>query len=346
MLRMFVFGIFALATFTQLKAQKTDTLFLRDETVLIGEIKQMTFNVLQVKTHGMSTVNVKWQHVEGIISPNKVFILDIKSGFRKQDIIYGSIDTAGRPGYLKISTINGEEIFHRTEITSITQVKKKFWSKFSGNIGIGANYQKSSNIFQFTVDGGLTYQSKKFLSQMNVSAIRTNQQDTITTSKADVTVNSFWYLNGSLFVVNYLGFNRNTQLGIDQRYYLGAGAATVLLTTNNMRMLASVGAIRTFEFITDGSEKSNYEGTIQHDFRVFKNYYPEIALTSLFKYYPSFTVKGRHRIEYEFEARFEVVNDLYVAATFYYNYDSKPSEQGALTDDFGFNLKVSYKFGL
>ena len=327
-------------------SQKTDTVFLEDGSILIGEVKSMRFNSLQFKTHSMSTINIKWYHVSSLIARDKVFAVDIKYAATREEVVYGSIDSSSRNGYLEVNTLEGPQLFHRTQISSIVQVKQSFWGKFSGNIGIGLSYTKSSNIWDLNYSGGLTYQSKKFFSQFTFNSIRTTQQDTITTINENYSLNSFWNLKHSWLIVNYLGANRNTQLGIDRRLYVGGGVARILLTSRNLRLLGSAGVIRTWERRTNNDDTNSYEGTFQLDFRVFKNLSPEISLTTIGRYYPSLTEAGRHRLEYDLDFNVEVVNNLYVGGTFYFSYDSKTADGALSNGDLGFTTKLSYKFGL
>jgi len=331
---------------SDLAAQKTDTIILDNGSVVIGEIVQMSYNTLTLKTTPMRTIQIKWYTVDYIISPNKVFVIETQTGRTVKDIIYGSIDSAGTPGHLAITSTSGVTMYHRSEIATIYQIKNKFFSKFSGNIGLGASYTKSSNILQLNYDGNLSYQGPKFLSRLNFSSIVTQQQDTIVTTKTDVTLNSYYFLSAQWSVTNYLGYNRNSELGINRRLYIGVGAALQALSKKNMSMILSAGGLRTFERSEAGSTSDNYEGTLQADYRIYKNTSPEINLTNTVKYYPNFTDWGRNRIEVELNANVEIITNLYLGPNVYYNYDSRPSEGATSTDDYGIVLKLTYKFGL
>ena len=327
-------------------AQKTDTIILSDGSKIVGEIKSMQYSILQFKTDGMKTVNIKWYTVRHIIAPNKRFSIEINRGIGYAQSIYGSIDSTANPGYIRITTEDEVGVYHISEISSILQIKQRIWGRFSGNIGLGLSYTKQTDLWELTYSAGVTYTAPKFTSVFNSSSIRTFQ-DSISTRKEDFTINSFFLLRDKYYAVNYLGFNSNSQLGIESRLFIGGGGAFNTVSTEHIKMFTSIGVVTNSERSTESSETtSNWEGTVQMDFRTFKYASPEFHSTILVRYFPSLTIAGRHRIETEVELNWEVINDVYLSLSGYFNFDSKPQEGATSTSDYGFSTQISYKFGL
>ena len=60
--------------------------------------------------------------------------------------------------------------------------------------------------------------------------------------------------------------------------------------------------------------------------------------------YPSLTVGGRYRTEFDLGLKREIVKDFTVGVTVYDSYDSKPPAGSSSTHDLGITLSVGWTF--
>lgn len=335
--------LFLFTTGVQVCAQKTDKVIFKNGDVVTGEVKKLDLEILQYKTSTMSTAQIKWHHVSSIISPDKDFQIELKDGTK----IFGRLDSARIPNTLKIMGEKGEFNISITQVVKITQVKQLFWNKFSGNVDVGINFTKASNVFQRNYGGKLEYTAEKYFSKIEFSSLQTTQQDSIYTAKQDLSIDAARSIRKREFVTLFGGAQQNTELGIDMRSSIGAGYGIDLLHTG-------VSRIRTVAGLTANTEKAsgdaptteNVEGLLKLETKIFKYTDPEVHLNAFVNWYPSLTVAGRHRFEAELQFRVELLNNLFIELRLYTNNDNKPVSEDASQNDWGIISSVSYTFGL
>ena len=323
-------------------SQKTDVVILKNGDHLTGEVKKLDLDILQFKTSTMSTVQIKWYQVSNIIAPDKYLQVELKDKTK----IFGSFDTINVPNALRIVGNEGEFNVSVDNVVGITQVKRVFWSRFSGNLGAGISYTKASDVLQSNYNAFISYTDELYYSSLDLNSIRTQQSDQ-TTAKQDVWLNfnrSTWSWQ---FATVFTGMQQNTELDIQNRTIGGAGYGVDLLHSSIARIRFTLGGIANRETtISEGNSAYNAEGLASLDARVFKYTDPEIYLTFGANYYPSFTVEGRHRAEITLKLRFELLNNFFVELQWYDNYDSKPVSEEAANNDYGVLGSLQYTFGL
>ena len=324
-------------------AQKTDKLLLKNGDVITGEVKKLDLDILQYKTSSMSTAKIKWFHVNTIISPGKKFQVELRDGTK----IVGALDTAKIPNTLKIVGHNGEFNISIGQVVTITQLKKVFWNKFSGNLSVGINYTKASSVFQTNYGGALSFTEENYFSKIEFNSLQTTQQDSIYTAKQDMALNVARAIRKKEFAIVFGGVQKNTELGIDNRSSAGLGYGMDFLHVSVARLRGYAGITGNREQASgDNPSTNNLEGIVNGGAMVFKYTDPEIHLNAFVNWYPSFTVAGRHRFEAELQVKLELVNDLFIELRVYTNNDNKPASQTASTNDYGVISSLSYKFGL
>ncbi len=325
-----------------LSAQKTDVVILKNGDHLTGEIKKLDLDILQFKTSTMSTVQIKWYQVSNIFAPDKFVQVELEDKTK----IYGSLDSINIPNALRIVSNEGEFNVPVDNVVGITQVKRVFWSRFSGNLGAGLSYTKASDVLQSNFNAYISYTDELYFSAIDVNSIRTQQPERIT-AKQDLMLNVNRATVGRQFATVFTGIQQNTELDIQNRTWVGAGYGVDLLHTNIARIRFILGGIGNEETtISEGNSTNNGEGLVALDARVFKYTDPEVYLTAGANYYPSFTVENRHRLELTLKIRFELLNNFFIEFQVYDNYDSKPASEEAANNDYGLVGSLQYTFGL
>jgi hypothetical protein len=141
---------------------------------------------------------------------------------------------------------------------------------------------------------------------------------------------------------SFAGIQQNTEIGNDMRAYAGLGIGKDVIHTNLHVFTATTGVLVSTERSESDSLKNSVEGALQLTYRLFSFNKPDVDITSFYNFFPSFTSKGRYRMEFELKARIEVFNDFFFGLSFYDNFDSKPLDPAAATNDWGVITSFGY----
>lgn len=333
MSRILYIGICLLLSLS-INAQKTDWVFLKKNNQLLCEIKQLEFGKLRVKGYEMGTVRIEWDAVDSIYS-EKDFMIRLKNG----TIIESRLDSSWYSNYN-----------HPWEsIIEIIPIKDKFINRIEGEVDLGFNYAKSSNILQLNVYGDLTYRNFKNTISLYLNNIATLDKDDdieeSKTKKKDIDLVDDYFLPQNYLVRGLLGFEQNTELGINGRLYTGAGLGKEFLHNQKTWLLFGIGARANREWSTDEINKGyNAEGVFLLEFKQFNFDFPNIDIESNLTFLPNLTDWGRIRTDLDIKAKIEIIEDFFFSVKFYYSLDNQPIDETAEESDWGITTSVGYKF--
>ena len=79
-------------------------------------------------------------------------------------------------------------------------------------------------------------------------------------------------------------------------------------------------------------------------YRLFQFKDPELNITSNAVVYPSLNVANRWRLNYDIKFKFEIISDMYISFSFYYNVDSRPPSATSSNTDYSFTSSFGYSF--
>ena len=320
-------------------AQKTDKVVLKNGDLITGEVKKLEFGILSYKTDDMSTLDIKWDGVTKLKSVNSFEVI-LKNG----KIFLGSLDTTSAINEIVIVvTSEVTDTLKMNEVVSIIRVKDLFWSRFSGNVSLGFNYSKGSQVIKLNFGGNFFYKSFQYYGTFIMSSIITsNLVDSSVVKNQSAKLNFYRNFKDRWFVSGNTGVEQNTELGLDLRLSLGAGFGRELLHSNTEQLLLSLSLVGNREWPVSGEPTNNLEGLFYSAFRIFKYRTPKTDLFTTLAVYPSITDWGRIRLIYDIKATFEIIEDFTIGIEFYYNYDNKPATEGAAKDDWGIVTSFGY----
>jgi hypothetical protein len=233
------------------------------------------------------------------------------------------------------------------QIVEIIPIKNKFLKRLSGDVNIGFNYAKSSDIIQFNFGSSVTYRIPKIESNFKVStAISKSSTDTVASRKQDATAGVLRTLNKRYYLMSYIGWESNSQLGLDNRYLLAGGGGKMLLNDNQQRLLTGGGLSYNREQFHDSSEfKGNLEALAMIEFKKFRYSFPKISIDAQYKLFPGISDWGRIRMNLNVTTSIEIFKDFLAGLTFYDNFDNRPSSDAASKNDYGLTFTLGYSFG-
>ena len=326
-------GTIILLTFCLLGlAQKTDKVYLKNGDVVTGEIKNMKLAKLSFDMNGPGIISIKWEEVVQLRS-NKTFQVALQDG----QILLTKLDSV----FFETQNIRLDEI------VEILQIKNMFWKRLYGDVSLGFNYTKSNDIFQFNFSSSVAYRIPKWETGFRLNNVESrSSSDTITSKKQDATASVLKTLDKRYYLMSYLGWERNTELGLENRYLLTGGAGKIIFNDNNKRMLAGGGLSFNREQFNDSSSFiNNLEAMGIIEFKKFHYTFPKININAQLNVYPSLSDWGRIRMNLQANTSIEIFKDFSVGFTFYDNFDNRPSSNAASENDFGLTFSITYTFG-
>jgi hypothetical protein len=313
-------------------AQKTDKVKLQNGDTLTGEIMSMKLGMLSYKMDGPGTIDIKWEYVKGIAS-NKIFEFTLRNG----EILVSNLDSL-------FKTHN-----HTTldDIVEIIPIKDRFLKRLVGDVNLGFNYTKSNSILQSNFTSNIAYIIPKIEITLKLNSVLTNYgNDTSLSTKEDIILNFMRNLNKKFFWGGSLGWQQNTELGLNSRYLVSGVFGLQPLTDNHNRLLVSAGLSYNQE---QSIETSQYTGNLDGLFAVgYKRFYystPKLSIDFDYIIYPGITDWGRIRMQADLSVSVEIFKDFETGLVSYYSFDNKPPEGSSSTYDYGLMFTIGYKFG-
>ncbi|MHA4843821.1 DUF481 domain-containing protein [Flavitalea antarctica] len=328
----FFFITIALMSLREAGAQKTDKVYLKNGDVITGEMKNMQLAKLNFDMTGPGIISIKWEEIVKLRS-DKTFEITLQNG----DVYVTKLDSV----FFETRNIS------LNDIIEIVKIKNKFFRRLEGDVSLGFNYNKSSDIFQFNLANSTTYRRPKEETTFGLNMVLSrSSNDTITSKKQDATFSDLRKLRGLYFLMNTVGWERNTQLDLANRFLIGTGAGKMLFTNNHQRLLTGLGLSYNIEqFFESSGYVGNLEALAIIQFKKFRYSFPKVSIDAQYVVYPSFSNWGRVRMNVRVNTSLEVFKDFLVGLTFYDNYDNKPSESAASNNDYSVSFTITYKFG-
>jgi len=312
-------------------AQKTDTIHLSNGDRITCEIKELEYGKVRLKTNDLGTIRVEWDAVTSIYS-DKMFELRLLDG----SIIERTFDT----------TTYASPIPDFDQIKEISQIRNRFWNRFDGGVDLGFNYTSSNDILQFSIEGDATYRYYRNHLKIKGASLLSIDSDSDKTRKKELQLSNDHFLNKNNLWRVLMGVEQNTQLGIQQRWYVGGGIVKDFLHTQKAILFTGLGVLANREKSTDDliDPQSNAEIVGIIEFRKFSFDYPEMDINAQSQLYTGITEWGRFRMETSVSAKIEIINDFFLGLNFYYDFDNQPIDDSAGKNDFRVTTSIGYTF--
>ncbi|MBT8300382.1 MAG: DUF481 domain-containing protein [Maribacter sp.] len=322
---------------TALCAQN-DSIKLKNNDLLVGEIKTLNKSVLVFKTSDSDKdFNIDF---DDVISISTTGLCVIHLTNRTQ--ITGRMKPLA-PHKARIIDKNGvvSEISIQ-DIIRLEEIDEEFWSRFTGAFDVGFNLSKTNNNRQLTYTGNLKYSSDKWSSafDFNVLYSERDNAERIERKTMSLAIQRYlkqWYISGE---ISYL---QSTEQGIRNRITPAAGAGRLLIVSNKLFWIVGTGLTYNIEDFFDSQlNKRSTELQLITQFDMFN--FENLNFTTKVIGFPSLSERGRFRVDYNFVLKYDLPFDFYIKAEFTLNYDNQPAVEGNFADyvfssGFGWELK-------
>ncbi len=311
---------------------------MKNNDLLVGELKTLSKSVVTLKTsYSDKDFQIDFDEISRFTTEN-IYIVNLTDNTRHT----GKIKSVG-PGKLQIRYFGAlvREIDIQ-EIVYLSEINQKFWDRFTGTIDIGLNLAKTNNNVQLTSAGNLKYSSDNYNSNFTFNTLVSNQDNVEKIERTEFGLRGRkflkkWYVEAD---INYLS---STELGIKNRINPGLGAGRTLITTNKLYWAAGLGLNYNIEEYFEANEdKESLEAKFLTQFEMFN--FSDLSVFTTVTAYPSLSEKGRFRLDYNLNFKYDLPFEFYIKTDFTLNYDNQPPIGGSQSDyvlstGFGWELK-------
>ena len=318
---------------------KLDVITLQNGDRITGEIIELQYGQLSVKTDSIGTISVDWVEIATVASPQE-FLVETHAGVRH----HGHIAAAGS-GSLRIVEPAGATELSITSIAVVTQLEASFVDRVSGSVSLGFDSSKSSDFSSLSFGFDTEYRSDHNYASLDGSFQSTNTSGQGTQDQYMLGFSNQFLRPHDNFWLAAVRYESNEQQGIDGRLLVGGARGHYWVRNATSEFATFSGIALTQEWAAGGaSNQQSAEGLLGLQWKVFRFSTPKTSLTSQLLLLPSLSESGRYRSNASISLDHEIVKDFYVDLSFQGSYDSEPPEASALKTDYSVSTSLKYKF--
>jgi len=338
-MKRFVFILSLLIFSTPFLFSQTDTLIMSNGNVVVGEIKNMNKNVLQIETDfSDSDFKIEWDKVRYIKSDQTFIIFSSNGNHFDGSIKMDDADTT------KAIVYNGSQqvSLDLNEIVFIKEVEQNFLGRLSLELSAGYTLTKANNLNTLSIRSYIGYLSKKFSADASFNLVRSVQEEVDPTRRTEASIGFRNIIKNDWFGLISSNLLQNDEQKIKLRATTSAGVGNYIVNTNKIYFGAAAGLAWNNERYTEtpDDDKNSLEGFAGLEVNIFN--LGDLDLLTYFNVYPGITEKGRVRTDFSFDLKYEFPLDFFINLGFTHNFDNQPVE-GASKGDYVFQTTVGWE---
>ncbi len=319
-------------------AQKTDTLWVQNGGVVIGEIKDLDRGQLRYKTDAFSTVYADWEKVLSIQS-DKYFELTLATGARK----FGRL--ARGPEDRTATLLPDSTVVSLTEIVEIVPIRQSFWSRMDGYVDLGFNIFRANNSRNLNAATKVAYQGERWAADLSASSYYQRQDSANDVRRDNVSLTAKRLFANRWDAVTFLSWERNDEVQLDHRFQAGVGGAYRLVHTHRHRVtLLAAGAYSTEKYSTSPDDTNSFELVGSAGYQAYRLSTPKLDVSSSLTTYASMTDLGRIRLSFDGRVAYEIIKDFTVGVRAWDDFDSRSPGTDSTSNDYGLTFSLGYSF--
>ncbi|UBM62745.1 DUF481 domain-containing protein [Candidatus Sulfidibacterium hydrothermale] len=321
-----------------------DTLVMNNENVLVGEIKEMTHGVLQMKTkYSDSDLKLKWDHIKQIHT-QRFFIIYLEKGIH----YYGTLNTKkNQPGKIYLFDFQkGEALVPQGKIIYLKEADQTFISRLSLDISLGYSLAKANNTSQFITRVNSGYLANVYSVRINYSMNRNFQtvDDTLKTKirRTEANFAGKYFLKKSWFLTGSANLLSSTEQKLNLRTTTLFGVGNFLINDHVHYLSISGGGVWNIERYSenDQPDKNSLEAFFNIEYVLFN--FGDLNINTNLDIYPGITEKGRLRSDFNLNMKYKFIADFFINLGFTYNFDNQPVA-GAPKWDYLFETTIGWE---
>ncbi len=318
---------------------QNDTIVLKNNDKLVGEIKSMDRGVVTIETdYSDSDFTITWVDIISIKS-KQTYLMTLSDGTRINSTIHTQ---QGDSAVVTLKGFNDKKVDIK-DIVYINPVKKKFISRIVASVSFGYNITKSNNLSQLSINSNISYTAYKWKLHGSYNEVRSNQDSVEATSRMDASAGLKYFMKNDWFYEFSGDFLSNDEQKLELRSTIKSGLGKYIIHSNSMYFGGGFGLAFNNEKFNDvnNTNRNSLEAYIGFALDIFD--VKDFNLTTDVTFYPSLTEGGRYRADYNLNLKYDLPLDFFIKLGLTYNYDSKPVE-GASVSDYVFQSTFGWEF--
>ena len=332
-------GLCLLAPAGAVLAQKTDVIVLFNGDHVTGEIKSYAAGRLSVGTDIGSDLSLKWNRITSITS-DKEFEVESTDGTYR----YGALAPSTPPGKLVVVSEGKSVELEFLDVVRISPIHQTFWRRWDGSLDLGFNYTQASSIVQLNLNANAIFRRPTFAATASINTFFSSQDGVPSSQRANFTLGYQKFLKDRWLMAGFGGPIATSTWVSACAVTIGAGYGRYLdpdeshHVRRDPRHLAGPRG--------PGHRTSSYEtaAVLGAQFSTFTYDFPKITVNSTLQVLPYLTDSGRVRIEFNAQAKREIVRDFYLSLSIFDSYDSRDPSTQQSKNDWGPVLSIGWTF--
>lgn len=335
-------------------SQKTDSVVVSNGNLIIGEIKELQRGQLQLSTDAMGTVHVEWPKVISI-GTTKIFEVFLEDG----TIYFGSTRLSSRDSVIVL--VGDDAVAVPTQsVVSLQRIKPNFWDALDGNVNFGFDFTQQNAKLDLNLSGEVRYTARQkrgsggsipILSSNGITVTRLtynasfSRQDSVANiERAQLGISRARQFESLWFWIVALAAERNSQLSLDYRWTVSAGAGRLLVQSNKFDFSVWAGPAFAREQFTGESPDNSIPFVLAANAYYFTWGTLDTTLSSQLQVSPILDQWGRWRVNYTLNASRDLFQNFNLNLGITESYDSDPTSADAQKNDFSITTTLGWTF--
>lgn len=330
-----IFSIFLIAMVIYQVDAQIDSLILKNEDKIAGEIKSMDKGILQIETdYSDSDFKIEWEKISGIKTESH-FLVILEDGTKYFNTTLSSVNDSMVIVYIDPDQAISCQI---SKIVYLSSYKDRFLDRLSANIDVGFSLAAAKNLQQFTINSRIAYLAEKWSTDISFNSIRSTQDETDPIERTEGEYNLRYVLPRRFYAITTASLLSDTEQKLDLRSNTQLGLGNFIIRTNKSYWGTKLGVNRNIERYSNETENRNsWEGYFGTELNLFD--VGDFSLLTLIMAYPSFTEKGRWRLDSNLDIKYDLPFDFYIKLGGSFNYDNQPAEGAS---ELGYVLQTGF----
>lgn len=316
-----------------------DTIWTKDNNLLVGEVKSMDRGVVMIETnYSDKDFAVEWGGISKIKTISE-FLISTKDGTR----LLGSI-SSDSTGHAQLTDVDGRtSSILIKDIVYMNSVDKGFWSRIHASIEFGYSFTKANNLQQITSRSTLGYIAETWSANMTYNTLQSSQDSVTPIERSDGDASFKYFLPKDWYLTIGYDFLSNSEQKLDLRSNMKLGLGNFVIHSNRAYWTFVGGlAYNVEQYTTDvDPNRVSWEGFLGTELNLYD--IGDLNLLTNFIAYPSLTESGRWRSDAKFDLKYDFPLDLFIKIGFTINYDNRPVE-GASELDYVFQTTLGWEY--
>jgi len=340
--RLILLGCIAVISMQPALAQnRKDTIFFLNGSRVIGEVDKINLGVLNFDPDDANDITVQLQKLKTIAAVRTIFRIETTN----HQVYFGRLVPHDSSQMVWIAQAHDSIAINIREISFLYAYKSRFLQRFSGSMGAGFSYTKSSSFGQLNFNGKLNYVTRKDEISLSTAGIYSITDSSFVQDRQDASLKYNLYFSPTWFATTFLAYQHNLELGLQRRWQEGLGIGNKYITSRHVYAWARTGLVlnqeKNIENVSTGTLTELFG---QLEFNFFRFTKPEVHFIFEESFYYGLTQAGRIRNDADVTLIWEIFKDFDLNISVYTNFDNQPPGGEGKTTDFGATLGLSFTF--